>query len=62
MEELYCPQCGERTEQLHEGYCEECCNENQVALDKHNAEYDHWNRLDSERREEEIKRSMEHNE
>ena len=37
-----CPQCGLETEQLHEGYCEECCRQNQEALDRHNAEYDHW--------------------
>jgi hypothetical protein len=41
---------------LHEGYCEECCNQNQAELDRHNAEYDHWNRMDNERREEAIRR------
>lgn len=54
--ELHCPQCGEPTEELHEGYCEECCNQNQAELDRHNAEYDHWNRMNAERREEEIRR------
>ena len=53
---LHCPQCGEPVEQLHEGYCEDCCNQNQAELDRHNAEYDHWNRMDDERREEAIRR------
>ena len=56
MCDLHCPQCGEPTEELHEGYCEECCNENQAAIYKHNAEYDHWNRMDDDRREEAIRR------
>jgi len=37
-----CPQCGFGTETLHEGYCEECRDENQHALDAHNIEFDHW--------------------
>lgn len=53
---LHCPQCGDPTKELHEGYCEECCQQNQIELDKHNAEYDHWNRMDDERREEAIRR------
>lgn len=53
---LHCPQCGEPVDQLHEGYCEECCNQNQAELDRFNAEYDHWNRMDDERREEAIRR------
>jgi len=57
VNELNCPQCGEPTDQLHEGYCEECCNQNQAELDRHNHEYDHWSRLDNERREDLIKRN-----
>lgn len=55
--ELYCPQCGESVDKLHEGYCEACCNVNQTALDRHNAEFDYWNKMDNKRREEIIKRS-----
>ena len=55
--QLYCPQCGEPTNELHEGFCEECYQQNQVELDLHNAEYDHWNRMSFEEREEAIKRS-----
>ncbi|MHC4215058.1 MAG: hypothetical protein ACYSWP_16990 [Planctomycetota bacterium] len=53
---ISCPQCGDAVDRLHEGYCEECCNENQAALDRHNAEYDYWQRLDDERRDEAIRR------
>lgn len=38
----HCPQCGDDTETLHEGYCLECCEGNQAALDKHNADLDAW--------------------
>lgn len=55
MCELHCPQCGESAEELHEGYCKECCNENQEVLDRHNAEHDRWERMDNERREEAIR-------
>jgi glutaredoxin-related protein len=56
-EQKQCPQCATVVEQLHEGYCEQCCNENQAALDRHNFEYDYWNRMDNERREEAIRRA-----
>ncbi|MGY3588051.1 hypothetical protein ACVIF9_006728 [Bradyrhizobium sp. USDA 4350] len=42
---LNCPQCTEPTETLHEGYCFECWEANQRALDLHNAEYDRWKRM-----------------
>lgn len=51
-----CPQCGDSVSQLHEGYCGDCCNENQRQLDQHNYEYEHWQRMDDERREELIRR------
>ena len=45
-----CPQCGEETETLYEGYCEDCCTLNQTRLDLHNAEYDRWQSMsDAER-------------
>jgi ribosomal protein L37E len=39
---FFCPQCGEDTPDLHEGYCRECCDDNQRRLDRHNAEHDAW--------------------
>lgn len=45
-----CPQCGEETETLHEGYCEECRDERQRALNEHNASFDFWEKCtDAER-------------
>jgi len=58
FKEIFCPQCGDNTHELHEGCCEQCWNENQAALDRHNQEYDHWNRMDSERREQAIREAM----
>ena len=52
---MNCPQCGEETEVFFEGYCEDCCRENQWYLDQHIAEQEHWDRLDNERREELIR-------
>ena len=37
-----CPQCGEETETLHEGFCEECRDERQTTLDEHNARFNFW--------------------
>lgn len=54
----YCPQCGEETTQLQEGYCQPCCHENQRELDLHNAQYNWWQRLTDEERLAEIKRHM----
>ncbi|WP_434706887.1 hypothetical protein J3Q07_08215 [Pseudomonas sp. D4-18] len=50
-----CPQCGESTDTLHEGYCEPCCSGNQAALDDHNHQHDRWARLSSTERDVEIK-------
>ena len=55
MIEFHCPQCGEPTETLYEGYCQECCNENQQALDEYNAAFDNWNRLTDQQRSQRIK-------
>jgi hypothetical protein len=52
---FHCPQCGEDTPELHEGYCEDCCASNQNALDLHNAGFDRWNRLSAEQRVNEIR-------
>lgn len=53
-----CPQCGSATDKLHEGYCEPCCNENQSALDLHNAQYDRWKKMTDIEREREIRKAM----
>lgn len=50
-----CPQCGEPTKELHEGYCKECCDHNQAALDLHNGTYDRWQRMTDVQRAEAIK-------
>lgn len=52
-----CPQCGEPTDRLHEGYCAECCEENQRALDLHNAAYDRWAGMTDAQRSDEIRRA-----
>lgn len=52
-----CPQCGQATERLHEGYCEPCCRENQAALDMHNAAYDRWQSMTDAERVDEIRRA-----
>ena len=57
MPEFDCPQCGEPTEVLHEGYCGECYQERQRALDLHNAEQDRWNKLSDAERWSEIRKA-----
>jgi len=56
MCDLYCPQCGDHTEQLHEGYCEECCKNNQNILNDFNLRLKWWDGLTDEQRWKEIKR------
>lgn len=53
-----CPQCAEPTETLHEGYCAECCEENQSSLDAHNLQHDRWQRLSDSDRAAEIKQQI----
>ncbi len=52
-----CPQCGEPTNSLFDGYCAECSAANQSALDAHNDQHDRWKGLSDARREAEIKRA-----
>jgi hypothetical protein len=52
-----CPQCGDPTERLFEGYCEPCCTANQAALDEHNARFDWWESLTDRQRGDEIMRA-----
>lgn len=55
--ELFCPDCGEQVEQLFEGYCNECHNERQAALDEHNARFDWWNSLTDAEKDAQIRRA-----
>ncbi len=52
-----CPQCGEQTMALFEGYCCNCRDENQAALDAHNAAFDQWERMTDAQRDAAIKRA-----
>jgi hypothetical protein len=52
-----CPQCGEETPALHEGYCLQCCSDNQASLDSHNFQLDRWNSMNDSQRDAEIKNS-----
>lgn len=52
--EFDCPQCGDQTETLHEGYCKQCCADNQAALDQHNFRRDYWNSLSDAGKDAEI--------
>lgn len=54
-----CPQCGNEATDFIEGVCAGCFQENQLALNQHNAEYDRWQRLTTAQRDEEIRRAGE---
>jgi len=58
VEGLACPQCGEDTPTLHEGYCADCCAENQHALDMHNHSVDRWAAITDWQREDEIRAAL----
>lgn len=53
-----CPQCGYETETLNEGCCEVCREQNQRALDLHNAQFDWWQSLTDEQRDAQIKNAF----
>ena len=55
--EFDCPQCGDPTDTLHEGCCEQCRAGNQTALDHHNFQHDYWARLSAAEKDAEIKRA-----
>jgi hypothetical protein len=55
---FYCPQCSYETPELYEGYCKDCCVENQRALDEYNFQRDFWNHLTDEERKESIRYEM----
>lgn len=54
---ILCPQCGEPTEMLCEGYCQDCRDERQAALDEHIARFDWWEGLTDPQRGEQIRRA-----
>jgi predicted amidophosphoribosyltransferase len=55
-----CLQCGEpvEPEDMDEGVCEQCCEENQRALDLHHATYDRWEKLTDQERAREIRAAV----
>ncbi len=53
-----CPQCGENTENLNEGYCDICHDYNQEQLNLHNAQYTFWNSLTDNERNYYIKKCL----
>ena len=58
MSDFSCPQCGEGTDTLYEGFCEVCRDENQSRLNQHNAEYDYWNSLTNGEQDRQIKEAL----
>ena len=57
MNDIDCPQCGEPTPELVEGYCRECRDERQAALDEHNAQHDRWKAMSDAERATAIRRA-----
>ena len=53
-----CPQCDQPSKEFREGYCLDCCAENQRLLDEHNASFDRWQRLTDDERSDEIRRAI----
>lgn len=59
-EMFICPQCGDDTETLHEGYCERCRTANQLELNGHIAQVEAWDRLTDEERRARIRAAWAH--
>lgn len=55
--ERICPECGEPTQVIHEGYCPDCCEYRQAMLDFHNYQYDRWDKMTDAERDAEIGRA-----
>lgn len=53
-----CPQCGETTPTLYEGYCEYCRKQNQIELNEHNRSYDAWQKMSNKQRDYEINKPI----
>ncbi len=45
---MYCPQCGEETEQLVEGYCQDCANDNYAAIFEREWQQERWARMNEQ--------------
>ena len=56
--EEYCTQCGEITIEFKEGYCVDCCDQNQRELDDYNVSYDRWEEMTPRQRDIEINNSI----
>lgn len=56
--ELHCPQCGEECEELVEGYCQECANDNYNEIFAHNYQQERWARMNEQERQDEIDSAM----
>lgn len=50
-----CDCCGEEVLVLEQGYCLDCFEENQAALDEHNDSFDRWEQMTSQERENAIR-------
>ena len=52
---LNCPKCGNETEVLHDGYCEDCSIEGQRNLNDHIARHDAWGKLSDQEKDSSIR-------
>lgn len=50
-----CPQCGEDADQLCEGYCAECHEENYYRIMLHHAAQERWDRMTDAQKDREIR-------
>ena len=56
----FCPDCMADVDELKEGYCHDCHKRRQMELDLFNAEYDAWQKLSDEQKEQRIRFRMFH--
>jgi len=52
--DIYCPQCGEEAEDLVEGYCQECTDQNYSELFDHQHRFDEWQKLSEKEKDRRI--------
>lgn len=55
---MICPQCGIETPELHEGYCLNCCVQNQTALNAHIIQFDQWQNMTGREKDLQIKAAI----
>lgn len=58
ISELSCPQCGEDCEDLIEGYCQECTDQNYNELQAHEAQERWWNSLSEEEKKRQVQNQL----